>query len=563
MGSSISFFKSLAFRFIGSFLIIAMLFLVQFGYSKFAEPIRDSAITELNNSLDMNLSLHDMGILQKQTTINVMGALSSNETIQISDSKSCTFAEWIKTITIEESMKPDFEALLASHEAIHKAYDTCLAAIGPNKTDVQRQQLIHDVLIPADQAFENSSVMLRSDFDKLALVSEEKQISVENSINRINNTIQITAIILAILMGVLLTNSIISPIRKIAQITGQIAEGDLTQYVDYQAENELGRLAISINQMVDKLRNIVEKINLKSAYVNRQSSDMQSSIKDVSTASEEITQAIVSIAEGSDLISKGISDIQESSSNLNKMSTSLKQTITDVKKVANESEALAGSGKEATTQAVSSLEEVNKTVQFATSAIFNLTKRASQIGQMVQVIENIASQTNLLALNASIEAARAGEHGRGFAVVAEEIRKLAEESSGAAVSIISLIENIESETTATVNSMEVNQNEVMSQISVIRNADESLAQIVGEAKDLLDKVISLESVSQVFSDSIRGIDKEIVHISDNIHTNAANSQEVTASAEEQNSTLLSIAEMNIDLATEIDELDRAIQIFKL
>ena len=92
------------------------------------------------------------------------------------------------------------------------------------------------------------------------------------------------------------------------------------------------------------------------------------------------------------------------------------------------------------------MDAVRESSQAATAAITQLGQKSDQIGGITRTITAIAEQTNLLALNAAIEAARAGEQGKGFAVVAEEVRKLAEESQGAAATISALINEIQSET---------------------------------------------------------------------------------------------------------------------
>src|SRR5215813_1318837 len=105
-------------------------------------------------------------------------------------------------------------------------------------------------------------------------------------------------------------------------------------------------------------------------------------------------------------------------------------------------------------KATAAMKSVNESSVAVTDAMKALAEKSEQIGGIVETITGIAGQTNLLALNAAIEAARAGEQGRGFAVVAEEVRKLAEESQQAAVTISTLIEEIQTETERTVQTVE-------------------------------------------------------------------------------------------------------------
>jgi methyl-accepting chemotaxis protein len=99
-----------------------------------------------------------------------------------------------------------------------------------------------------------------------------------------------------------------------------------------------------------------------------------------------------------------------------------------------------------------------------------LGEHSQQIGEIIQVIDDIAEQTNLLALNAAIEAARAGEHGKGFAVVADEVRKLAERSSKATKEIAELITNIQKLTAGAVKAMEEGTGEVEQGVSLAVDA---------------------------------------------------------------------------------------------
>lgn len=202
-------------------------------------------------------------------------------------------------------------------------------------------------------------------------------------------------------------------------------------------------------------------------------------------------------------------------------------------------------------------------MDFATSAIEKLIERSGQIGEMVKVIEGISAQTNLLALNASIESARAGEAGRGFAVVANEIRKLAEDSSDAAAKIVSLIENIESETTATVNSMEFNQDQVMNQVNIIKGAEEAIKIIKRESELTQEAADRLEVIAKNIDGESSDISRSVTESNDAVQNNAASAEEVTAATEEQNATINTVSEMNQTLDAEIKGLADLVKAFKL
>ncbi|WP_242653761.1 methyl-accepting chemotaxis protein [Thermincola potens] len=131
-----------------------------------------------------------------------------------------------------------------------------------------------------------------------------------------------------------------------------------------------------------------------------------------------------------------------------------------VKQVSEQNGAVATNGGQAVERTVKGMLQVKDAVFETARKINELGEQSQKIGEIIQVIDDIAEQTNLLALNAAIEAARAGEHGKGFAVVADEVRKLAERSSKATKEIADLITNIQKGTKVAVESMQVGTREV-------------------------------------------------------------------------------------------------------
>ena len=211
---------------------------------------------------------------------------------------------------------------------------------------------------------------------------------------------------LFIVLTILMRREISRPLSLVAARLKEIAQGDgdLTKRIDYNsADNEIGDVARSFNQFVDKLTHVIARVRMSADTVALASNQLSSAAEVLSLGTNE--QA---------------ASVEETTSSLQQINASIGQNVDNSRQM--EQMALAGA-KQA--------EESGKAVAESLDAM-------NTIAEKITIVEEIAYQTNLLALNAAIEAARAGEHGKGFAVVATEVRKLAERSQTAAQEISSL-----------------------------------------------------------------------------------------------------------------------------
>lgn len=206
--------------------------------------------------------------------------------------------------------------------------------------------------------------------------------------------------------------------------------------------------------------------------------------------------------------------------------------------------------------------EIEETVSTSAAIISQLGERSKEIGQIVETISGIAGQTNLLALNAAIEAARAGEQGRGFAVVADEVRKLAEQSQGAAQQIAGLIGEIQSETDKAVVSMENGTSKVKAGTGIVNEAGETFEKIIVMVTDVAQKV-------EQISTRIRGLARGSQHVVASIHQfeelttkTVEEVQTVSATTEEQAASMEEIASSSQCLSQMAAELQQAISDLK-
>ena len=274
------------------------------------------------------------------------------------------------------------------------------------------------------------------------------------------------------------------PLDRIVDRLRDIAEGDgdLTQRVNADRSDELGRLGHWFNQFMDNLHAI---------------------IVDVAAASRELAGAGTQISASSEELSRGMQQqtrqIEQISSAVGEMSQSAqdisRQTL-DMSGTARDTGDVAGQGGEVVGETIRSMHAIDEAVQASASSIRELSRRGEQIGTVIELINDIADQTNLLALNAAIEAARAGEHGRGFAVVADEVRKLADRTTSATDEIGESIRAIQTETGETVRRMEAGAEEVSGGVAKARSAGESLNQIVGQTHTVADLVQSVAAAAE-------------------------------------------------------------------
>ena len=150
---------------------------------------------------------------------------------------------------------------------------------------------------------------------------------------------------------------------------------------------------------------------------------------------------------------------------------------------------------------ITSMQEIHVTVSEGARSLQELRVLSDQIGTIISVINEIASQTNLLALNAAIEAARAGEQGRGFAVVADEVRKLAEKTTGSTAEIQRVIESIRHKTAQTADSMEGSVKAVQGAVDFVTDTGEALVEIVGRMEGMVNAIDEISQTLEAESEA--------------------------------------------------------------
>ncbi len=224
---------------------------------------------------------------------------------------------------------------------------------------------------------------------------------------------------------------IVKPIISVSKNLKDIAqgEGDLTKRLEITRHDELGVLSGWFNIFVQKIQDIIQKINESS--------------KNIADSSNELSATSEKLASGAEEQQAQLSEIATSMEEMSAMILQASKNANSTHETTGEANSIVLDGKSTVDETVKGMQDIAEIVDLTSTQISNLEVRSREIGDVIQVIEDIADQTNLLALNANIEAARAGDAGRGFAVVADEVRKLAERTVHATAEIGDKIREIQ------------------------------------------------------------------------------------------------------------------------
>ncbi|MFW5749918.1 MAG: methyl-accepting chemotaxis protein, partial [Halanaerobium sp.] len=378
----------------------------------------------------------------------------------------------------------------------------------------------------------------------------------------------VAAILLGIIVSYLIARSIVNPISSVAGVADKVAAGDLTQRLELEnfnvnSEDELGQLLKSINSMVAGLQQIINKVKTTAEELAASSEELSASGSQVEKNAEEVGRSIENVASGAEEQSAQIEEISSSISNLNQV---IADNAQKSEKMIEEAETVKEDIDQGNGYIKASIEQSNQVQdsnKLVASNVEELGEKSREIGEIVDLINQIADQTNLLALNAAIEAARAGEAGRGFSVVADEIRELAEESAGATEKINKLIQAIQNSVDEVIVNNERGQENIAENVKMVEESGAVFKKIENSAEDLLTLINQVAEDSNQMKENSDYVESGINDIAAVSETSASNSEEVAAASEEQIAATEEIVSSAEKLSDYAEELKTAVNEFKL
>lgn len=309
----------------------------------------------------------------------------------------------------------------------------------------------------------------------------------------------------------------------------RLSNGDLTVTLDSDKDDDIGRMFRGFNLAVGNIRNMFAKIYETVQATASASNEISSSTEQMAAGAQEQSNQTEEVAGAIEQMTK---TIMESSSNAKGAADSALTNGQTAKK-----------GGDIVVQTIAGMNRIAEVVTNAAGTVERLGASSTQIGEIIQVIDDIADQTNLLALNAAIEAARAGEQGRGFAVVADEVRKLAERTTKATKEIAVMIKQIQNDTMIAVDSIHQGTEEVEKGKALAQKAGDSLSEIInGTEKDAM-LIKQLADASEQQSHTSGLISRNIEGISSVIQENSVGIREIAHAAEDLSRLTVNLQEL--------------------
>ncbi len=371
--------------------------------------------------------------------------------------------------------------------------------------------------------------------NELAALRAERESNMHASLQ---SSVLVILLILGITLAatVIVGNRVTKPLADAVLALNDIAngDGDLTQRLKVQSQDEIGQLASAFNRFVERIQSVVSQ-------VGETSNHLFSAVDKLHHLSEHYDHQMQGHSRETDQV---VTAVTEMSSTAQEVAASASNAATATSDAARESDAARG----VVSGAINSINRLVGEVHTASGVIEQLAQETAKIGSVVEVIRGIAEQTNLLALNAAIEAARAGEQGRGFAVVADEVRSLAGRTQQSTKEINEMLQRLQGGVKQAVEVMQASEDrsqETVQEASHIASSLDSMVMAVSTINDMNIQIATAAEEQHAVSEEIN---KNLVAIQQIV-------SELTSAAVESNSTTR-------DLANTGDKLRKLVSQFR-
>ena len=363
---------------------------------------------------------------------------------------------------------------------------------------------------------------------------------------------------------IVLTRSVVGPVKLLNKKLAVIANGDLTGGdIQVNSEDEMKALALSFNHMSGSLKEILtnvyeasDAIDIAVKVVNEKIEENEQYSEKVSETAQKMTEEMKQQIQETDYAMEQVEE-------MNTISDKIMENADRINEKSENSLENARNGNESMTNYVNQLQQVNVVMQETSEVAEALHGSVGEMNTILNSIAQIAEQTNLLSLNASIEAARAGDAGKGFSVVASEIRSLAENVKASVGKISDIIMQVQKGVVRMTDKMREGLEQLEKGNELAEGTKKSFQEIQDGNHAVNDEIVEIRKGLGELAGVMKQVEESMGRIDRAASDNYEVTAEISSSAENQYENLNEVKEHTIRLRGQVEHLDRVVGRFKL